>query len=282
MRDHALIGPWVRRFLLEYLVTDRNLARNTQASYRDTLVLFLPYLSRACGKPVDRLAIDDLSPSMLRSFLAYVEEKRGCSCTTRNLRLSAIHSLAKYIGTHSPEHLAWYSTVRAVPFKKTAKSTLNYLDKPEIDVLLKTPDLCAPLGRRDYALLLFLYNTGARADEAAHPTVGDIAWGSTPAIRLRGKGNKLRWCPIWDRTADVLKPLVRGRSAEDFVFLNRLGRPLTRFGIYSLVRRAVVQASQTLPSLTQKPIGPHCIRHSCAVHMLRSGVDINTIRAWLG
>jgi integrase/recombinase XerD len=282
MRDQTLIGPWVRRFLMEYLVTDRNLARNTQLSYRDTLVLLLPYLNKVSKKPVDRLTIDDLSPSLLRSFLEYLEKERGCSGVTRNLRLAAIHSLARFIGMHSPEHVAWCSTIRAIPFKKTAKSTLTYLDKPEIDTLLKTPDLRTPLGTRDYALLIFLYNTGARVDEAAHLTVGDITWGGTPAVRLMGKGNKTRWCPIWTRTADVLKPLVTGRAAQDFVFLNRLGHPLTRFGIYSLVRRAVVQASQTLPSLTQKLVGPHCIRHSCAVHMLRSGVDINTIRAWLG
>lgn len=282
MRDHPLIGPWVRRFLLEHLVTDRNLARNTQLSYRDTLVLLLPFMSKAREKAVDRLTIDDLSPSVVRSFLEYLEKQRGCSGATRNLRLAMIHSLAKFIGMHSPEHVAWCTEIRAIPFKKTAKSTLTYLDKPEMDALLKAPDLGMSLGMRDYALLLFLYNTGARVDEAAHLSVGDITWGSSPAVRLVGKGNKTRWCPIWPRTADMLKPLVAGRAAGDMVFLNRVHQPLTRFGIYSLVRRAVAQASQVLPSLAAKRISPHCLRHACAVHMLRSGADINTIRAWLG
>jgi integrase/recombinase XerD len=282
MRDHTLIGPWVRRFLLEHLVTDRNLARNTQLSYRDTLVLLLPFMSKAREKAVDRLTIDDLSPSVVRSFLEYLEKERGCSGATRNLRLATIHSLAKFIGMHSPEHVAWCAEVRAIPFKKTAKSTLTYLDKPEMDALLKAPDLGMSLGMRDYALLLFLYNTGARADEAAHLSVGDITWGSSPAVRLVGKGNKTRWCPIWPRTADILKPLVAGRASQDVVFVNRLHQPLTRFGIYSLVRRAVTQASQVLPSLAAKRISPHCVRHACAVHLLRSGADINTIRAWLG
>ncbi|MGA9991938.1 MAG: tyrosine-type recombinase/integrase [Thiobacillaceae bacterium] len=282
MRDNCLIGPWVRRFLLEYLVTDRNLARNTQASYRDTLVLLLPFLSKAQQKAVDRLAVDDLSPSLVRSFLAYLEKERSCSGATRNLRLATIHSLAKFIAMHSPEHVAWCAVIRAIPFKKTAKSTLSYLDKPEVDALLKAPDIHTPQGRRDYALLLFLYNSGARADEAAHLTVGDITWGKSPAVHLVGKGNKTRWCPIWTRTADELKPLVAGRTSQDFVFLNRLDQPLTRFGIYSLVRRAVAQARQALPSLAAKRISPHCLRHSCAVHLLRSGVDIDTIRAWLG
>ena len=282
MRDRTLIGPWVRRFLLEHVVTERNLARNTQVSYRDTLVLLLPYMSKLQQKAIDRLTVDDLSASVVRSFLDYVEKERGCSGATRNLRLATIHSLAKFIGLHSPEHVAWCAGIRAVPFKKTAKATLTYLDKPEIEALLNTPDRHTLRGQRDYALLLFLYNTGARADEVAHLSVGDITWGSAPAVRLVGKGNKTRWCPLWSRTADILKPLVAGRAPQDFVFLNRLQQPLTRFGIYSLVRRAVTQASRVLPSLAVKRVSPHCLRHSCAVHLLRSGVDINTIRAWLG
>lgn len=282
MRDSSLIGPWVRRFLLEHLVTDRNFARNTQLSYRDTLVLLLPFMSQARKKAVDRLTIDDLSPSLVRSFLAYVEKERGCSGATRNLRLATIHSLAKFVGMHSPEHVAWCAGIRAVPFKKTAKSTLTYLDKPEMDALLNNPDPRTTLGMRDYALLLFLYNTGARVDEAAHLNVGDVTWGSSPAVRLVGKGNKTRWCPIWPRTAEILKRLVAGRATQDRVFLNRLRQPLTRFGIYGLVRRVGTQVSQALPSLAAKRISPHCVRHTSAVHLLRSGADINTIRAWLG
>ena len=277
-----MIGPWIRRFLLEYLVTDRNLARNTQASYRDTLVLLLPFLSEELEKPVDQLTIDDLSPAVVRSFLAYVENERSCSGATRNLRLATIHSLAKFIGMRNPEQVVWYTEIRAIPFKKTAKSTLTYLDKPEIDALLQIPDLRLPLGRRDYTLLLFLYNTGARADEAAHLTVADLTWGRSPAVRLVGKGSKTRWCPLWGHTASALKSLIDEDGSENFVFLNRLNQPLTRFGIYNLVQRTARQASQIVPSLAKKRVGPHSLRHTCAVHLLRSGVDINTIRAWLG
>src|SRR6516162_3057970 len=282
MRERTLIGPWIRRFLLEHLVADRNLTGNTQASYRDTLLLLLPFVSRARKIATDRLKVDDLSPALLRSFLEHLEKERGCSGATRNLRLAAIHSLAKFIGMRSPEHVAWSTEIRAVPFKKTPKSSLTYLDKPEIDALLKAPDLRTPQGSRDYALLLFLYNTGARVEEAAHLTINAITWSNSPAVRLVGKANKTRSCPIWKRTADALKPLVAGRNTPEFVFLNRRDEPLTRFGIYSLVRRASDQASRTLLSIAAKRISPHCLRHSCAVHLLRSGVDINTIRAWLG
>ncbi len=282
MSDRPLLGPWIRRFLFEHVVAERNLARNTQASYRDTLRLLLPFLHTATQTPVDRLAIEDLSPAGVRRFLAHLEQVRGCSGATRNLRLAALHSLAKFIGTRSPEHLAWAIEVRTLPFKKTAAPTIAYLEKPEMDAVLQVPNRQTAQGTRDFTVLLFLYNTGARVAEAAHLTVGDITWGSAAAVRLVGKGNKTRHCPLWPRTAAALQGLAGGRAAPEPVFRNRLGRPLTRFGIYQLVRRAVAAARQQLPSLGQKRISPHTIRHTCAVHLLRAGVDLNTIRAWLG
>jgi integrase/recombinase XerD len=282
MTDRTHLGPWIRRFLLEHLVAERNLARNTQASYRDTLTLLLPYLSAATKTPIDRLAIEDLSPSQLRRFLEHLETNRGCSGATRNQRLGAIHSLAKFIGMHSPEHLAWCTEIRSIPFKRTATPAMAYLDKPEIDALLKSPSPRTEQGRRDHALLLFLYNTGARVDEAAHVTVADLTLGPSPSVRLVGKGNKTRSCPLWPVTADALKRLMVNRPPHERVFLNRRHQPLTRFGMYRLVRHAVARARQTTPSLDAKRISPHTLRHTCAVHLLRAGVDINTIRAWLG
>ena len=282
MADKALIGPWIRRFLLEHLVAERNLARNTQASYRDTLTLLLPFLSLTQKVPIDRLTIEDLSSVMLRRFLEHLEKERGCRDVTRNQRLGAIHSLAKFVGMRSPEHLAWCTEIRTIPFKKTAKPVMPYLEKPEMDALLKTPDLPTAQGARDYALLLFLYNTGARVEEAARLTVADLALENSPAVKLVGKGNKARYCPLWPLTAEVLKPLTLGRALHERVFLNHRRQPLTRFGIYNLLQRIVDQASLKTPTLKTKRISPHCVRHTCAVHLLRSGVDINTIRAWLG
>ena len=282
MTDRTRLGPWIRRFLLEHIVGERNLARNTQASYRDTLILLLPFLHTSTQTPVDRLAIEDLSASRLRQFLEHLEHERGCHGATRNQRLGAIHSLAKFIGLHSPEHLAWCTDIRTVPFKKTAKPAIGYLDKPEMDALLKTPNVRTAQGARNHALLLFLYNTGARADEAARVTGADLTLGPSPAVRLIGKGNKTRSCPLWPVTADLLTYLVRDHAPQDRVFLNRRGQPLTRFGIYSLVQRVLRQARLSTPSLMTKRVSPHTLRHTCAVHLLRAGVDINTIRAWLG
>ena len=280
MRNINLMGLWVRRFLLEHLVVERNLARNTQCSYRDTMVLLLPFMSRSLKTPVDRMTVTDLSPRLVRRFLEHLEKDRSCS--GGNLRLGAIHSLAKFVGSHSPEHVAWCAEVRAVPFRKTAKTVMTYLDKPEMDAVLEAPNRDTKQGARDYVVLQFLYNTGARVEETAQVTIGDLTWGNPSSVRLVGKGNKIRHCPLWPKTVGLLKTLVGSRGPHERVFLNRLGQPLTRFGIYTLVRRAVRQASTKIPSLKPKHISPHTIRHSTACHLLRAGVDINTIRGWLG
>jgi site-specific recombinase XerD len=190
--------------------------------------------------------------------------------------------LARFIGMRSPAHVAWCAEIRATPFKKTAKTVIGYLEKAEMDALLAQPDRHTPLGDRDHALLLFLYNSGARADEAAKLTVDYLQLGSQSSVRLHGKGNKFRTCPLWPVTATSLSRLVVNRGKSDAVFLNRINQPLTRFGIHRLVTHYAELASKTAPSLATKRVSPHTIRHTTAVHLLRAGVDINTIRAWLG
>ncbi|MET3597799.1 site-specific recombinase XerD [Mesorhizobium shonense] len=282
MKNEMLLGPWVRRFLLEHLVAERNLSPNTQASYRDTLTLLLPFASNHAARAIDRMSVEELTPSIIRQFLDHLERDRKCSGVTRNQRLATIRSLARFIGMHSPVHIAWSGEVRAVQFKKTAKAMIGYLEKPEMDALLAQPDRRTPLGNRDYALLLFLYNSGARADEAAKLIVDNLQLGRQSSVRLHGKGNKFRSCPLWPATATTLSRLVEGRGKRDPVFLNRVNLPLTRFGIHRLVTHYVGLASKTVPSIEAKRVSPHTIRHTTAVHLLRAGVDINTIRAWLG
>jgi integrase/recombinase XerD len=275
MRDPSLLGPWVRRFLMEHIVNERNLARNTQRSYRDTLQLILPEVARRVRKPIDRLDVIDVSADRVRLFLSELEEKRGCAITTRNQRLAAIHALARFIGLHAPELVEWCGQVRSVPFKKAPKALVTYLD------------MTTAQGCRDHALLLFLYNAGARADEAAQIRIGDltlppISDRDSASVLIQGKGNKSRRCPLWAQTVRELTPLVQGRGPSEHVFLNRCGRPITRFGIHTLVERTVARAVRQVPSLAGKQVSPHTIRHTTATHLLRSGVDINTIRAWLG
>ena len=282
MPNRVLLGPWIRRFLLEHIIAERNLSHNTQTSYRDTLVLLLPFIRTHYKRPLEGLLIDDVSPQIVRLFLAHLESVRSCSVATRNQRLAAIHSLARFIGLRSPEHLGWSAEVRAIPFKKTAEPVVGYLDKAEMDAMLQIINRRTVLGNRNYALLLFLYNTGARADEAAHVHSADLALGKSPSVRITGKGNKVRVCPLWPHTAEILKPLVSGRVDGDYLFRNTRGTPLTRFGIYRLVQGIAIRASSRISTLRSKRISPHIIRHTTAVHLLRAGVDINTIRAWLG
>ncbi len=281
MRDMTLLGPWVRRFLLEHLIGERNLARNTQQSYRDTLCQLIPFVTGRLHKPVDRLAMVDVSAEIIREFLSEIEISRGCSIATRNQRLAAVHALARFVGAHSPEHIDWCAQLRCVPYKKTTHAVVPYLDKPEIDALLACPDRRTAQGRRDYALLLFLYNAGARASEAAQLTVGNVDFMSG-SVSVLGKGRKQRQCPLWPETVRELNALVAQRPPQERVFLNRCGLPLTRFGIHAVVERYALKAQVKLPSLATKHVSPHSIRHSTATHLLRAGVDINTVRAWLG
>jgi integrase/recombinase XerD len=287
MTDNTMLGPWVRRFLLEHLVGERNLARNTQRSYRDALVLLIPFIANTVRKPVDQLLIDDVTAEHVRLFLQALEQGRRCSVTTRNQRLAVIHALARFIGQQSPEYIAWCGQLRAIPFKKAAQTQITYLEKAEMDALLAAPDRNTAQGRRDYALLLFLYNTGARADEAAQLRIRDLRLARTPqrdpsSVELWGKGNKLRRCPLWSHTASELTTRIEGRALTEPVFLNRCGQPITRFGIHTLVERYANRVATKMPGLAAKRVSPHTIRHTTATHLLRAGVDINTIRAWLG
>lgn len=250
------IGVWIKRFLMEHLVGERNLARNTQASYRDTLALLLPFAGKRLKKAVDHLCIEDISADVIRDFLQYLERERDCSIVARNHRLAAIHALSRFIGERSPEHVAWCSEIRDVPFKKTSKTTMTYLEKPEMDAILNAPDRRTEQGQRDYALMLFLYNTGARADEAAHITIGDLDLGSSPSVKINGKGGKIRHCPLWPLTAKILAVHIPGRSPHEILFLNRRSQPITRFGINTLVKRNASKASHRVASLRKKKSVP--------------------------
>ena len=287
MTDPALLGPWVRRFLLEYLISVRNLSLNTQRSYRDTLGLIIRAVADQSHQAADQLAVHDLSAPRVRQFLLDLEQSRHCGVRTRNQRLAAIRALAHFIGLYSPEQLEWSGQIRSIPFKKNSCSPATYLDESEMEALLAAPDRTTAQGQRDYAVLLFLYNTGARANEAAQTKIADLQFAAAPrtglsSVSIRGKGNKLRRCPLWPKTVSVLLPLMDGRPPTDFAFLNRCGRPMTRFGIHGLVKRYATRVSAQLPTLRAKRVSPHTIRHTTATHLLHAGVDINTIRAWLG
>lgn len=285
MPDHHLMGPFVRRFLLEELVADRNLSLNTQKSYRDTIRLLFRFVAERYSTDPTRVTVEQVDAAIVRGFLVHLEEDRGNSIATRNQRLAALHSLFRFIGRLVPELIDHATQIQAIPLRRTATPVMPYLDKHEVDALLAVPDRARAQGRRDYALLLLLYNTGARATEAAQVTVADLTLDTSPSARFDGKGRKIRTCPLWPRTAKILRDLLGPRidgPCDSPVFLNVRGQPITRYGVHALVARTVEKAADTVPSLRDKRVSPHTIRHTMAVHLLRAGVDINTIRAWLG
>ena len=282
MSKTRTLGPWLRRFLAEHIVTERNLARNTQKSYRDTFALLLPFVGKKIRKAVDRIAVQDLTARRVRQFLDHLEDDRGCSVQTRNQRLSAIRAFARFVASRDPSHLEWSGSIRAIASKKATPQPIGWLSKTEMDALLEVPDTQTLRGRIEHALLLFLYNTGARVSEATALVIGDLQIGrgkdEHALVHILGKGGRHRQCPLWPRTEDALAQLVRGRADDDAVFLSRLRKPYTRFGVYRLVQRTAAR----VPSLANRNITPHTIRHTSACHLLQSGVDLNTIRAWLG
>ena len=282
MSDREILGPWLRRFLVEYIVTERNLARNTRSSYRDTFSLLLPFVGRKVRQPVDRLAVRDLTSGLVLKFLMHLEEDRGCSIRTRNQRLAAIRAFARFVGSRDPAHVEWCGHIRAIASKKSMPPPVGWLTRPEMEALLAVPNRKTSRGQREYALLLFLYNTGARVSEATQLKVRDLKFGhgrgGHDLATLHGKGGKTRQCPLWQETERVLAHEIRDRAPDAPVFVSRLGTGYTRFGIYRLVERCAAQ----VPDLAGRTITPHMIRHTTACHLVLAGVDINTIRAWLG
>lgn len=287
MKSTHYLSSWIKRFLLEYLISIRNLSKNTQKSYRDTFRLMLPFIAIRSKKSIEQLLVEDISLDAVKAFLSDLEINRHCSVSTRNQRLAAIHVFARFVGLNNPEHVEWCRQLQILPFKKTKLTLITYLEKPEMDALLNAPDQKTKQGRRDYALLLFLYNTGARADEAAQLTITDLTIAHAQkrdlsTVLIKGKGNKLRRCPLWQQTVNAIVSLISDRNQSEHVFLNRCNQLLTRFGIHTMVKRYVKKITEQFPSIKKKRISPHTIRHTTATHLLRAGVDINTIRAWLG
>jgi site-specific recombinase XerD len=275
----------VESFFTDYLRRLRNASRHTVISYRDTLRLFFSFVADDKRCSVADLGIEDLTADRTMRFLDHLEQVRHNSVATRNARLTALRSFFRHLVRHDPTHAGQFGRVLSVPPKRPAAPAITtYLEPEEVRVLLAQPDRRRPWGLRDYALLLFLYNTGARISEALTMRQSQLALDRPQSVRLHGKGRRDRNCPLWPQTAAALKRLLQSQegSPDSVVFLNRLHRPLTRDGAAYIIEKYVAQAVDSTASIGRKKITPHVLRHSCAVGLLQAGNDVTVIRDYLG
>jgi site-specific recombinase XerD len=283
--SHPIAG-FVQGFFHEYLAAQRGLSPNTILSYRDALKLLLCYVSRRVSKPVDKLLVEDIDETVVVAFLQHLESDRGNAPQTRNNRLSTLRTFFRYVASQEPTLVGQCQRICTIPNKRTEHKEMEYLEDQEIGALLDHVDQNARNGARDYALFLFLYNTGARAQEVVDLKVDDLRLDVPSQVKLTGKGRKERVCPLWPETVVALRTYLEHREPDSaripFVFLNANGQPITRFGIRYIVRRYADKAAEVCPSLKSKKISPHSVRHTTAMHLLQSGNDLSVIKNWMG
>ena len=287
MKNDIYLSKYVRSFFEDYLSYRRNLSHATIRSYRDAIKLLVPYAAVQTKRSVARLLVTDIKPSLVVAFLTHLEKGRNNSTQTRNHRLVVLHRLFEYIAMREPTLAEHCRSILDIPQKRNRElPEITYLERGELEALLGAIDTKTPLGQRDHAMLLFMYNTGARVQETADAKISWISFQPPCKVEILGKGRKWRTCPLWDSVAEILKMHLHKRKAsatrEDHLFINRYGRPITRFGIWNITEKYKKKAAITMPSLEGKRITPHVIRHTTAMHLLQSGVEINVIRSWLG
>ena len=281
-----LLGAAIRDYFTDHLPRLRGTSPHTIHSYRDSIVLLLRFLSQHRKKPITGLDLADLDPPGILAFLSHLEQERNNAVSTRNVRLSAIHAFFHFVAARNPEHVELAQRVLGIPFKRSRQRAIDYLEYEEIEAILKSIDRTTLQGSRDYALLATMFNTGGRVQEIADLRACDLQLTRPFQVRLFGKGRKERYCPVWPQTAAVLKTFCQQRNldlrSDARVFLNHRGQPLTRFGIRHILRRCLSSACRTASNLRKKRLHPHSIRHSTAIALLKSGVDLSTISHLLG
>jgi integrase/recombinase XerD len=287
MSAHSSLPSLLESFFRHRMTKQRNASHATIASYRDALrMLILFGAERTKRKPCD-LTVADLDRDCVLAFLDDLEQNRKNTVQTRNVRLAAIRSFFHHVAASDPASLGIAQRVLAIPVKKSHTEVTHHLVRQEFDALVDAPDQRTARGRRDRTLLLFLGRTGARVSEALGVNACDVQLDRTrPQVLLRGKGRKERVVPIAVDLAKALKSLIRERNLNEHdkraLFVGTHGERLTRFGMTHIVRRAVATATTHKPELASKSISPHVLRHTLAMTLLQSGVDLLTIQAWLG
>jgi integrase/recombinase XerC len=280
------LGCHLRSFLGEYLPKQRNASPGTVRAYRDALKLLLCFVASLRNCAVADLSISDVDRAAVLAFLESIEVQRGNIVTTRNHRLAAIRSFFRFVSFNVTEVVEQCTQILAIPLKRGESRAIDYLTVDEIEAVLRQIPTDTVEGRRHDVLLRFLYNTGARVQEAIDARANDLQLDSPAHVLLRGKGRKERLCPLWPDTSKRLRRWLAECSIAVahpvHVFTNRKKEPLTRSGVRYILSKYVSKATAQCPSLRRKNVHPHTMRHTTAMHLLQSNVDINTIRCWLG
>lgn len=275
---------YVQRFFTERLLGQLNASPHTVASYRDTFRLLLRFATGELGRAPTNLHIDDLDAARVGRFLSACEKERGNSARSRNTRLAAIRSFFKYVSLNEPQLLLHCQQILAMPSKRYEKRVVDFLLRDEIDALLKAPDRAQWFGRRDRTIITMMLQTGLRVSEMISLRVRDVELGVGAHVRCKGKGRKARVTPLRSDCRSELASWLNERQADDddWLFIGKTGRPLSRDAVEQLVRRHVTAAASTCPSLKAKRVSPHVLRHTAAMQLLQSGVDRTVIALWLG
>ena len=271
-------------FFYERLVQQRNVSAHTVRSYRDTWRLFLRFVAARHKRAVAQLTLADLTAVEVAAFLQHSEVERKVSIGTRNCRLAALRSFFNFVAEREPAAVAQCAEVLHIPTKKTTTPAPCYLELSEVDAILDQPDRQCLEGQRDHALLTFLYNSGARIQEALDVCPAAIRFEAPLCVRLLGKGRKERICPLWPETVALLRALLKRqpRADDEPLFVNRYGAPLGASGVRFKLAQYVQAAARVAPTLSSKKVSPHRFRHATAVHLVAAGADVTVNRSWLG
>jgi integrase/recombinase XerD len=269
-------------FFLSYLQSTRGASSHTVRAYRDALKLFFLYLAGQKHKSIAELDLDDVQAEAVLTFLSHIESQRRNSAVTRNCRLAAIRSFVQHLLRHDVTRAGQYGRILAIRSKRANHRAVAYLEPEEARAVIAAVDTSSPRGRRDHALLLLLYNTGARVSEALAVRSSDLRLDRPRQVRFLGKGRKERICPLWPETASALRRIVRADNRTDTIFQSHRGTPLTRDGVAYLLQKYVRLASKSSATPGLRRVTPHVLRHSCAVALLQAGVDVTVIRDYLG
>lgn len=278
------LAPILESFFTQRLITQRRVSPNTIASYRDTFRLLLTFAQKTTGKAPCQLQLTDVDAPLITAFLDHLERQRGNSIRTRNARLVAVHSLFRHAALEEPAHAGLIQRVLAIPQKRFEQAIVSFLSREEIEAILASPDRTDWIGRRDHALLVVAAQTGLRVSELIGLRCQDVSLHRGPHIRCHGKGRKERCTPLTAQTIAVLRAWIseQGGTPDAPLFPSRRGTPLSRDAVERLVDKHAHDAAQRCPSLRDKTISPHVLRHSTAMQLLHAGVDTSVIALWLG